>query len=831
MDTYIIENDILTNNLNETHADNLHTKTIEHESMVDKNIQTPEDTVHSIDLVFNDEKDFVNDDQMDLENDQNDENLLNLLQEKKHRHKRPQIYNKTIANQVEIPLQGKLSEEAFPGFYKEVGYKVNIPKVRVVLPKNIPRLVHNWEPANFHQDGESDDEFEMSTCTFPIYKDDDDNKIFYSKFKNGYPDFKGDVTSCFDEPNLLYRIINQDEKIWAFYNDTLKHEMHISVVFGKRSNIQPLGATTMQKNIKNEYKCELVVHPTETAMFVKGSVNGFRSSIRALPLTDDYHKAHQRITDNHIAKEIKQIREICESDKAEEVLQACLICKLPFVDPEFPPCQQSLDSGAEKPSQPFAWARPSMYLPEEMIDQVRLFRYPVKPGATYRSELGDSWVMCAVASVSEFPSRLMNMFRHPDGKEEALKERAIGAYRVMFIKNGWWRSIIVDDYLPISAGRPKFARSVLDDAEIWPCILQKAFAKLHGGYGAICSGDPLLAIQDMTGFPSTRLDTMLSGSISSAIKVFEIVKNALGDGSLVVFNTPGKNPILDSNSDLTKEYHQLGLITGNAYAVIDSRHFPEINVYLVKIRNAWGLEFTWNGEWSDESKKWEEYPHIAKACNFKGSNDGTFWMDLESVLKYFNGGGVCVSQSPCYDYRIDCTFYNRVPSTVLEIELKYPTRFLFMILLEDKRGKKGSTEYQPTMISIAAPLEEDTYEIILNSTADAYYPSQKKWSFTQARDVSLFYTLDAGKYIVIPRLMETENQPDEVPFILGMITNREVGTNDLMVNFKFMDFKNPVFSDFPEFEPDLQTSVVEVHYQKRPPSSEFPVAEIGFCIQ
>ncbi|CCW64467.1 unnamed protein product [Phytomonas sp. EM1] len=825
MDTCIIENDSQLNQVNKHNPDGLENVTNQKDD-----IETSNDNNSHLQDVQIDEKGAENNIEVHSEADNDAEPLLNIVQEKKTMYQHPHVHNEKLISQLEIPSEEKMKEEVHHESDEAV-CKVNIPRIRVVKYKNNPRPVDHWEPTNYTPADETDDEFEISTCAFPVYKDDDESKAFYNMFKNGYPDYKGEVTSCFDEPHLLYRIINQDEKTWSFYNDTLKHEMHIHFTFGKRSNIQPLGKTTIRINENNEYECDVIVYPIETEMFIKGTVNGYTSSIRAIPLSDDYHRACQRVTDEHIAEEISKIREVCESDNAEEVLQACVVCKIPFVDPEFPPCQNSLNADAEKPLKPLAWARPSMFLPEEMVDQVRLFRTHVKPGVVNPGELGDSWVMCAVASVSEDPNRLMGMFRHPEGKEDAQQERSVGAYRVMFSKNGWWRSVLVDDYLPISAGRPKFSRSAVDDAEIWPCILQKAFAKLHGGYGAICSGDPLLAIQDMTGFPSTRFNDALFGSVSSAIKIFDDVKNALKHGSIVVFNTPGKDPKLDGDNDLTKEYRQLGLITGHAYTIIDARHFADINTYLVKVRNAWGFGLEWKGDWSDQSKKWEEYPLIANACNFKRSNDGTFWMDWESLLKYFNGGGVCLSQKPSYDYRINCAFYDRVPSTVLEIEVKSQTRFLFMILLEDKRGSKGAIEYQPVMISIAAPLKENMYEIILNSTADAYRPSPEKWSFTQARDVSLYTTLDAGKYIVVPRLMKTENQPDEVPFILGIITNKEVGTDDVKINFKFIDCENRVFSDFPTFQPDLQDSVVEVQYQKRLPSSGFPDTEMGFCIQ
>lgn len=119
----------------------------------------------------------------------------------------------------------------------------------------------------------------------------------------------------------------------------------------------------------------------------------------------------------------------------------------------------------------------------------------------------------------------------------------MGAYRVTFNKNGWWRSVLVDSYLPISAGRPKYVKSVNDLAEIWPSILQKAFAKLHGSYAKICTGDPLHALQDITGFPTYRFDDLTESMnrTKSDFPLFDDFITYLNSDYIIICSTPGKN--------------------------------------------------------------------------------------------------------------------------------------------------------------------------------------------------------------------------------------------------------------------------------------------------
>lgn len=704
------------------------------------------------------------------------------------------------------------------------------PTVAIVKPKsrNV-KGVARWEPVEHQAREGSDDEFELSTCMAPVYEGEGEaGNEEASVFKNGEPDCQGEIMSCFDEPNLLYRIIDPKEKTWAFYNDSLNYEMHVQFTFGKHSKLQPLENTTMEQNDEGQYVTEVVVYPTETEMFVQGSVNGFTSKLRAVPLSDEYHNSRRGITEEQVSSETAAIQQVTDSNNAEDVLQACIENGIPFVDPEFPPCQASLEAGATKPFKPLAWARPQLCVPEEMAAQVRLFRSNVQPGCVDAGDLGDSWVMCSVAAVSEDPARLMGMFRHPEGKAAAQREHAVGAYRVTFNKNGWWRSVLVDSYLPVSAGKLKYAKSAVDPAEIWPAILEKAYAKLHGSYAKICSGDPLHALQDMTGFSTSRFDeALVDESNKSKVELFDDLVRGIAAGYTVICNTPGSDPKSKDgkNAPLTAEYAEVGLVTGHAYTIIDAKYFENMNLRIVKVRNAWGRGLEWNGDWNDNDSKWEEYPEVADACNFQKAADGTFWMPWEAAQKYFNGGGVCFSHQPAYDYRMNSVFTNGVPSAVLEIEVSSPTWFTFVISQDDKRCQENATEYQPVMISVAEPVDGGMFKVVLNSSADGVHPTPDKWTFLQARDISLIHKLEAGRYIIIPRVMPSDSEP--VPYVLGMITNKEVGSGEVSVKFKRLDASNRVFENFPKFEPELKEVEQPVQFQKRAPGEGFPLTQMG----
>lgn len=72
-----------------------------------------------------------------------------------------------------------------------------------------------------------------------------------------------------------------------------------------------------------------------------------------------------------------------------------------------------------------------------------------------------------------------------------------------FHKNGEFQYIIVDDWLPMCNESPAFTKGGPDGLEMWPAILEKAYAKLYGSYAAIEAGKVHLALADMVenGFP------------------------------------------------------------------------------------------------------------------------------------------------------------------------------------------------------------------------------------------------------------------------------------------------------------------------------------------
>ena len=77
-----------------------------------------------------------------------------------------------------------------------------------------------------------------------------------------------------------------------------------------------------------------------------------------------------------------------------------------------------------------------------------------------------------------------------------------GVYCVTLCVNGLWQDIILDDFIPFSPQSGEFAYNTSKQPEIWVSLLQKAWAKVHGGYMNIDGGFTTEAVQSLTGAPT-----------------------------------------------------------------------------------------------------------------------------------------------------------------------------------------------------------------------------------------------------------------------------------------------------------------------------------------
>ncbi|XP_076176529.1 calpain A isoform X2 [Ptiloglossa arizonensis] len=303
----------------------------------------------------------------------------------------------------------------------------------------------------------------------------------------------------------------------------------------------------------------------------------------------------------------------------------CLSAGVLFEDPEFPPVDSSLFF-SKRPDRYIEWKRPM-----EIADDAQLFvegfsRFDVQQG-----ELGDCWLLAAVANLTMDS----NLFFQVVPEDQSFEENYAGIFHFRFWQYGRWVDVVIDDRLPTYHGELIYLRSALNN-EFWSALLEKAYAKLHGSYEALKGGTTCEAMEDFTGGVTEmyQMDQTPPNLFSILLKAFE--RNSLMGCSI----EPDPN-VLEAETPQ-------GLIRGHAYSITRVK-YVEIQtpnqfgrIPLLRLRNPWGNEAEWNGPWSDQSPEWRFIPdHEKEELGLTFDMDGEFWMSFQDFTRYFTQLEIC----------------------------------------------------------------------------------------------------------------------------------------------------------------------------------------------
>jgi len=235
--------------------------------------------------------------------------------------------------------------------------------------------------------------------------------------------------------------------------------------------------------------------------------------------------------------------------------------------------------------------------------------------------LGDCWFLASIASViDEVPHLLANILAQ--AKEDF--DSGSGKLTFKFFDCDKEVCVVIDDRLPCFADtRRKGVGNLLfcssnDSVELWSALLEKAFAKFHGGYANLNGGRSSSGISYLTGF--IALDRTLKyiddAEMEACIKKGVSCSAASGSGN---------------------ENVKSGIVYGHAYAVLGCKKVGGTD--LIVLANPWGRT-EWDGPWSDNSSEWEDFRNerqtITEQFGLAGeSNDGIFCMSFSDFRQHF----------------------------------------------------------------------------------------------------------------------------------------------------------------------------------------------------
>lgn len=307
-----------------------------------------------------------------------------------------------------------------------------------------------------------------------------------------------------------------------------------------------------------------------------------------------------------------------------------------------------------------------------------------------QGELRDCYFLAALSSLCLRPHRVQKLFLNPSANPQ-------GVYSIALCINGIWEEVIIDDLFPVDPkGEPAFTKSRKN--ELWVLLLEKAWAKIHGGYGNISVGLTREALRDLTGASAKTFFTKKEKNNG-----FRILQQSTKNEFIM---TAGSDNL---NNGKDAQIEKIGLAGSHAYSIIgayfigedadghrildagDERLYARRNklIRMVKLRNPWG-KGEWNGDWSDNCPKWS--PQLKRLLDLQEKNDGIFFMDYSDFCKFFSDFQVCYYHEN-YRYSSLKLATMRNETIVLKISLAQKGEYYFSVNQKNKRFFPSALNY------------------------------------------------------------------------------------------------------------------------------------------
>ncbi|KAG7005793.1 hypothetical protein G7Y79_00018g046000 [Physcia stellaris] len=319
-------------------------------------------------------------------------------------------------------------------------------------------------------------------------------------------------------------------------------------------------------------------------------------------------------------------------------------------------CLDAIDIKSEDKADPLSTKR----VPD-IFTNPQFYVNGASPSAVTQGPLGDCWLMTAITCISNIEGLIERVC--------VARDEVTGVYGFVFHRDGEWFHTIIDDKLYIAVpdwyeatwtqkntfaqiynsrdGECKFRDALQrgsralyfakcrEDNETWLPLLEKAYAKAHGDYRALHTGNPHEGIEDLTGGAPSRLVIcdILDKEKCWHDDICHVKKDVLLSCTTGSRDNWQDKELLkvDSPSDRS------GILSFHTYAILDA--VEKNGQKLVKLRNPWNPSQSemgeFKGEWSDGSKQWT--PQMMKDLQYQFSDDkGAFWMSYEDMLDKFD---------------------------------------------------------------------------------------------------------------------------------------------------------------------------------------------------
>lgn len=357
----------------------------------------------------------------------------------------------------------------------------------------------------------------------------------------------------------------------------------------------------------------------------------------------------------------------------KNLIEALRVSNKRFTDYDFPPTPESLSGGDPAKASRWefvCWRRATEIWP---ATKLQIFSNSMHPNDISQGQLGNVYFTAALSALLENPQRIRKLFSTEIPND-------FGCYAVRICDMGEWREVIVDDSFPCydKQSGPVFTSG--KQYEMWVLLLEKALAKLYGGYGNIELGVPLELLHDLTGAPTQYYFLQNVDP--------EFVWKDLTRASKVGF------PVVGDSKDQVEN----GLNGAHYYTLINTY---ELNVdytrkRVLKLRDPW-QDTNWKGEWSDNWPGWT--PEIKKLLGFDYRDKNVFYISFEEFLRWFDNIQICqVRDNFSYSHIKSKTDSRR--GAYFRLKVQRPGDYAISVKQRSKRFFKPSDNYRYSYLNL-----------------------------------------------------------------------------------------------------------------------------------
>ena len=226
-----------------------------------------------------------------------------------------------------------------------------------------------------------------------------------------------------------------------------------------------------------------------------------------------------------------------------------------------------------------------------------------------------------LSALSQFPSLFNKIILTKEYNQ-------LGFYKLLLFIDGEFQIVYIDDFFPCIKNSNILYFIKPSNFEFWAILIEKAWAKINGGYQNIINSWPVDLFRALTGASCQEL---IHEELTSDELFDELHYTDKNYGFCICL----------SNND--KEVVKKGLLNYHMYILIETEKIEmskNLYLYLCKFRDPTG-ESNWIGDWNEKSELWNE--KIRKKINKSKLNlkKGEFWMCIEDIKKYFIRSDIC----------------------------------------------------------------------------------------------------------------------------------------------------------------------------------------------